>query len=100
MEDGEDWPNGKLVPDAPPQAYLIQEICQEFFKHYEDRETNHGESWSLRRIAEDCDLTPRTVFDLKKGRTWGTLPVIASIEARFGERLWGVRHIQRARGES
>ena len=48
--------------------------------------------WTIREISEEIEISTHAVFDLLKGNSWGTLPVIARIEMALDTRLWGGEH--------
>ena len=53
--------------------------------------------WKIREISNEIGISTHAVFDLLKGNTWGTLPIIARIEMRFDTRIWGGEHKERRR---
>lgn len=98
LPNPDDWPHGYLDSYNEPVVLLLQDICKKM--HQEFQGTNDkGEEWTFRRIAEACRIDHKSVYDLWHGYSWGTLPVIASIEIylRPKESIWTRAHIVAAR---
>ena len=86
LAEGEEWPYGDLVYDAPPEAHLALAVSRRFHNLIEPRQ------WKIREISDKVGISAHAVFDLLKGNSWGTLPVIARIEMAFDTRIWGREH--------
>lgn len=96
LQNPDDWPHGELEIDPDPVLYLIRDICTELHRAF-DGEDENGNEWSFRSIAEECRVSPKSIYDLWHGISWGTLPVIASIEIHLNKRIWGREHLIQAR---
>ena len=96
LEDPHDWPYGRMKIDDEPVLYLIRDICVELRRAFEGKD-DKGEEWSFRKIAKECEVSPKSIYDLWHGISWGTLPVIASIEIYLNKRIWGREHLSQAR---
>lgn len=77
------WPDGPLVPKAPPEAVLVQQISKAFRSACEARNLT-----TFRAIAKKAKISEKATFNLLKGRTWGDVPTIARIEMNLKIRLW------------
>ena len=84
LADGERWPNGRLSDDAPLEARHAQQVAKRL--HY------HLQGHTNREIARAAGITETALSDLKRGRTWGTLPILARLEAALNTDLWCGRH--------
>ena len=95
MDNPDDWPYGDLSHQHPV-VQLLRDICERM--HEEFQGTNdEGKEWTFRLIAKECQLDHKSVYDLWHGYSWGTLPVIASIEIYLREQLGSRTHIVSAR---
>lgn len=86
LAEGEKWPHGELVENAPPQAHLALAVSRRFHRLIEPHD------WKIRKISEKAGISTHAVYDPLKGNSWGTLPTIARIEMRFDTRIWGGEH--------
>lgn len=99
LEDGYEWlydePHdvelGKLHPDAPAEAHLVQAISRRLRLEFSDQE---DKEWSIRAIAGKCELSHLTIRNLWNGTAWPTLETIAHIEIGIGHTIWGQEHIR------
>ena len=82
---------GRLRGDAPPEARLVQHMSRRFRLAYSDQEDR---TWTMRAIAEDCNISLRAVHDLWHGNSWPSVRTIARIEAAIGSQLWGREHLR------
>lgn len=82
---------GKLVPDAPSEARLLQSICLDTFTAFDKK------GWKLQLAADECWLSTHTIYDLWHGNSWGSVPVIVRIEERLEKRLWRFDHVKQAK---
>ena len=91
---------GKLRSDAPPEAFLVQEISRRLRERYQKRddEEANDEGWSFRdgqsfrKVAEPCGISARAFYDLWYGESWPTLRTLARIEMVLDEMLWNSQH--------
>lgn len=81
LASGEEWPDGKLVDDAPPEAYLARSVSSRF------RRLLGYEDWNQKQASEQLDISTHTVNDLFHGKTWPSFAVIARIEHRLSATL-------------
>ena len=90
------WPRSPLIPGAHPVVHLLRDICFDMHRAFPGAGEEGGE-WSFRRIAKECQLNHKSVADLWHGYSWGSLPVIASIEIYIDRLMWYDSHITEAR---
>ncbi len=83
LQEGETWPHGRLVEDAPPEARLAQAVAHRL---------RVGSDDSIRGIARAADISPQAVLNLRNGASWGDLPTIARLEIALDTNLWGREH--------
>lgn len=84
LAEGESWPYGRLVRNAPPVARLARALARRLHK------AKAGDS--VRSVAKAAEVSPQAVLNLLNGTTWGDLPTIARIEAALDADLWGREH--------
>lgn len=98
MINPDDWPHGDLEHGTHPVVLLLRDTCVQLHNEFEGT-NDEGKEWTFRQIAKDCQLDHKSVYDLWHGYSWGTLPVLASIEIylRLDERLGSRAHIVEAR---
>ena len=108
LQDGQRWiryeqgmfRRGTLRSDAPPEAYLVQEISMRLHQEYREEldEGPDGKGWSFRdrlsfrKIADRCGITERALHDLWYGNSWPKLRTIARIEMILNDMLWNSQH--------
>ena len=80
LADGERWPNGRLAADAPLEARHAQQVAKRLHFQMQGR-TN-------KEVADDADITETALSELMRGRSWGTLPVLARLEEALNADLW------------
>lgn len=86
LRPGELWPNGQLEADAPIEAHLAQALSQRL---------NHARlGRSLKQIADNAGVSQDSLSRLLRGKTWGSMPVIARLEHALDTDLWGNEHRQ------
>ena len=90
LEQGQEWPDGQLVDDAPPEAYLARSISRKFREVLKTREL------SVVKASKKLDMSTHTIHDLLNGKSWARFSVIARIEHRFNVALWSTAHKLRA----
>ena len=91
---------GKLRPDAPPEAHLVQEISRRLHQEYREPcdEGPDGKEWSFRdrlsfrKVARQCGITERALHDLWYGKSWPKLRTLARIEMSLDDMLWNSQH--------
>lgn len=83
------WPEGPLTNEAPPEAYLAQEISRKAILYLKGRPP--------KQIAEHVGVSFQTIYNLIEGKTWGSLTAIARLEHYLNRRLWGNEHRKRPR---
>ena len=81
---GHAWPDGSLVRGAPKEARLVQELV----KRLEDAMGNNR----LEKVEQLSGVNKTSISRLLRGESWGTLPVIARLEATLRADLWGDEH--------
>ena len=81
---GHAWPDGRLRRAAPKEALLVQELVKRLKTAMGDR--------GLEEIEELSGVNKTSISRLLRGETWSTLPVIARLEQKLGEDLWGDEH--------
>ena len=89
---------GRLRSDAPPEAYLVQEISRQLHEEYRepgDREGLFRDGLSFRKVAKPCGITERALYDVWYGNSWPRLRTIARLEMIIGKELWDSHHIAR-----
>ena len=84
LAEGETWPEGRLADEAPGEARLVQELVKRLKAAMDNR--------GLEEIEELSGVNKTSISRLLRGETWGTLPVIARLEQKLGEDLWGDEH--------
>ena len=90
LKPGQEWPDGQLVDDAPPEAYLARSISRKF------REVLNTRELSVVKASEKLGMSTHTIHDLLNGKSWARFSVIARIEHRFNVALWSTAHKLRA----
>ena len=90
LKPGQKWPDGQLVDDAPPEAYLARSISRKF------REVLHTRELSITQASDRLDMSTHTIHDLLNGKSWTRFSVIARIEHRLNVELWSTAHKLRA----
>jgi len=78
------WPDGDLLPEAPPEAWTAQAITVALQRAVL--------ATSPRSLAAEADLAHTTIYDLLTGRTYGDVITIARLEAALGLALWPRRY--------
>ena len=84
LTEGHTWPEGRLTDDPPKEALLVQELVKRLKAAMGDRR--------LEEIEEMSGVNKTSISRLLRGESWGTLPVIARLEQKLGEDLWGDEH--------
>ena len=108
LEDGQQWircergvfQRGKLRSDAPPEAFLLQEISRRLHQQYriphdeglDGKEWSFRDGLSFRKIARQCGVTERALYDLWYGKSWPKLRTIARMEMLQDAMLWNSQH--------
>ena len=90
LKKGQKWPDGHLVDDAPPEAYLARSISRKFHEVLKTRQL------STVKASEKLGMSTHTIHDLLNGKSWARFSVIARIEQRFNVDLWSTAHKLRA----
>lgn len=80
----ENWPDGPLVPDAPPEAHLAAALATRL------RDKIRGRP--LRRIAALSGVSAPTISHIINGKTWPDLRTLSRLEVAVGAPLWGKEH--------
>ncbi len=80
-----EWPEGRLIQSAPPEALLAAGIAQ--------RLRAGLEGWTIRAVAREANLSPQTIVNLLQGATWGDVVTVARLERVLGVHLWGDEHV-------
>lgn len=80
---------GRLRPDAPAEAHLVQAISWRLRMEFSDQE---DKDWTMRGIAKECKMHHLVVRDLWHGSAWPTLRTIASLEIGMKGTIWGPEH--------
>ena len=87
LANGEPWPHGGLVPDAPPEAHLALAVA----RRLEAQITRRG--LSLREAESATGASVSALSNILRGNSWGDLPTIARIERGLGVEMWGSEHL-------
>lgn len=81
------WPGGDLEDDAPPEAHLVLQISKNLEKWRNDVGPKQ-----LDVIAERIRVSRTTIENLRWGKTWPDVLVIARLEILFNRKLWNSAH--------
>ena len=84
-----DWPEGRLIESAPPEARLAQVLALRL--HIACSRS------SPEAVALAARINPRVVQDLLAGTVWADFAVIARLEEATETALWGDEHFQPVR---
>ena len=90
LKPGQKWPDGQLVDDAPPEAYLARALSRRFRDALNTRELSNVQA------SEKLGMSTHTIHDLLNGKSWARFSVIARIEVRLSAELWNTAHRLRA----
>ena len=74
---GQQWPDGKLVADAPPEAHIARSVSSRFRRLLADK------GWNQKEASQHLDMSTHAVHDLYHGKSWPSFAVIARIEHRL-----------------
>jgi hypothetical protein len=74
------WPHGKLAPNAPFEATIQQRLSRRLDTAIGNR--------SLRNLSAAANVSPQTISALIKGTTWGDLVTLARLEHALNTTLW------------
>ena len=77
---GHAWPDGSLVRGAPKEARLVKGL------------ENAMGNKRLEEVEQLSGVNKTSISRLLRGESWGTLPVIARLEATLRADLWGEEH--------
>ena len=88
LANGEPWPHGELVSDAPPEARLALAVA----RRLADQITRQG--LSLRDAERATGASVTALSNILHGNSWSDLPTIARIERGLDINLWGQEHRQ------
>ena len=86
LANGEPWPHGDLIPDAPPEAHLALAVA----RRLEAQIARRG--LSLREAKDVTGASVSALSNILHGNSWGDLPTIARIERGLDFDLWGSEH--------
>ena len=88
LADGQEWPYGRLIEDAPKVAKFVQLLIQQL------HEACGGEKQpTVYAIAKKANVNPQTITNLLNGKTWGDVPIIYKLEATLERELWTFEHV-------
>jgi DNA-binding XRE family transcriptional regulator len=88
MTDGE-WPDGPLLPNAPPEAHLAAAVAIRLRKHMKGR--------TQAKIGDLSGLGRQTINNILNGNAWPDLRTIARLEVALDKPLWGREHRDEAK---
>ena len=80
LSQGATWPEGPLQGDAPDVASFALEIAQ--------RLKAACEATSQRSVAEKAGLSSKTVNNIVRGISWGSVVAIYQLEEALDTALW------------
>ena len=79
---GEEWPEGRLVADAPSEAHMARHLSSRFRRVLED------EGLDQKQASQRIGISTHTVNDLYHGKSWPSFVVVARVEQGLGVTLW------------
>ena len=86
---GQKWPNGDFEEgDIPGVVFVVQDIVKRIREEIDDHE-----DLSVKKLAEEADVSMQTLYDFLNGDSWGTLTLIYSLECALEQPLWGKDHL-------
>lgn len=88
LANGELWPHGELVADAPPEARLALAVARRLEAQFVKR------GLSLRDAERVTGASVSALSNILHGNSWGDLPTIARIERGLSVPLWGPEHLR------
>ena len=77
---GGTWPDDDLEEDAPPEAFILQEIS----KNFSGKVGPRGEA----KVARDANVSRQAVRNILRGETWIDVPTLYRIEKGLGQKIW------------
>ena len=88
-DEDEEWPFGRLKPDAPMEARLVQGIVGRIRYHCcRKDETPYA-------VAKGAGIGLETLYKILRGESYPSFATIARLERYFNRRLWGNEHLPR-----
>ena len=78
---GGTWPGDDLEEDAPPEAFILQEISKKFREAVDAR-------GSEAKTARKAKVSRQAVRNILRGETWIDLPTLYRIEKNLNYRVW------------
>ena len=78
---GGTWPGDDLEEDAPPEAFILQEISKEFSEAIKAR-------GSEAKFARKAKVSRQAVRNILRGETWIDVPTLYRIEQGLGKKIW------------
>jgi hypothetical protein len=80
VDEGGEWPDGPLVPDAPPYAVVTAAVVANY--------RNAAGKRSLRSVARDAGIDPTALSRMLSGETVPDVHTVAVLEDALGVPLW------------
>lgn len=87
IAEGEEWPHGDLVNDAPEEARLAQGIARGLLDCLNEHNTN------INAVATSTGLSTQALYNLRYGKNSPSLVTVARLKTHFNRRLWGHEHM-------
>lgn len=76
------WPEGRLKSNSPETAEVIKRIAERLHKYQRDNNYTQKKMVELGGVGRDA------LSRLMRGKSWGTVYVIARLEKNLGIDLW------------
>lgn len=88
LDEGEEWPDGRLIWDAPEAARFVQKLVRRL-----NKECGGAGQPTVYAIAKKANINAQTITNLLNGQTWGDVTVIYKLEATLERDLWSNDHL-------